>query len=219
MILALMLPLSSLTNRMPLLPLQMLKLLPLPLLIHRLLPRPRLKLRLRLKPRLLLKLVLVLLLLLPLLLVLMLLLVLIHSTLLSKNSREVSLLMFWNKDLELSARLAKPPRFNIPEPLPPTEKFSTHQYQEDSQLLSPSVTSELLSAGRMPSFSSQSARRLTSAAQLPPPTEPRRNQEFQLTPILFSTSKLSTANELIHSPNKATRSIYALKHKLEDNNI
>ena len=151
------------------------------------------RLRLRHKHKLKLKLLLVQelvqLLLLPQLLELLLMLPQVrhHNTWLNRSLMEVSLLTYSSKDQVLNARLDKLLRFNIPEHLPQTVKFSTLQFQEDNQLLSPLEIWELSSAGRMPSSTSVLVKRLILDAQLPPLMVPHQSQEFPPTPILFST--------------------------------
>ena len=100
--------------------------------------RPRLKPKHKLKLKLLLVQEPVLQLLL--LLVLMLPQVKPHNTWLNRNSMEVSLSMYSNKDPELNARPDRLLRFNIPVLLPQTVKCSTLQFQEVNQLLSLSET-------------------------------------------------------------------------------
>ena len=61
-----------------------------------------------------------------------------HNISPSKNLREESLLMFWNKEQALNARPDKPLRSTIPVPSLPTVKCSILQSQEASQ--SPSLS-------------------------------------------------------------------------------
>jgi hypothetical protein len=111
-------------------------------LIHRHSPklklRPKLRLRLRLLPNLVP--VPLLLLKLLLLLVLMPLPALTHNILRNKNSTEVSPLMYSHKEPALNARQDRPPRCNTLVHWPQMVKYSTLPFQEDSQLLSRSVT-------------------------------------------------------------------------------
>ena len=102
----------------------------LPLLVLTQPPSP--KLRLKLRPKLVLEPVL------PLLPLPTLPPVLTLNTLLSKNSKEESLLMFWNKDQALNARPDRLLKSTIPVPSLPTVKCSILQSQEASQ--SPSLS-------------------------------------------------------------------------------
>ena len=118
--------------------------LPLPVLIQlpspRLKLRPKLRLRLRLPPNLEQELLLLPKLLLVPLLVLMPLLAPTHNILRNKNSTEVSPLMYFLKEPALNARLDRLLRCNILVPSHPMVKYSILLFQEDSQLLSRSVT-------------------------------------------------------------------------------
>ena len=104
----------------------------LPLLVLTQPPSPKLRLRLRPKLELVLELVL------PLLLLPTLPPVQTHNTLLSKNLKEESLLMFWNKEPALNARPDKLLKSTILVPSLPTVKCSILQSQEASQ--SPSLS-------------------------------------------------------------------------------
>ena len=120
-----------------------LRMLPLlPVSTHRHSPRLKLRPRLRLRLRLPLKLRLEPVLKLPLVLLppLMPLPAQTHNILRNKNSMEASLLTYSLKEPAPNARLDRPLRCNIPVPSPPTVKFSILPFQEDSQLLSRSVT-------------------------------------------------------------------------------
>ena len=91
--------------------------------------------------------------------------------------------MYLIRELEHNAKLVRLLRFNILVHLQPTVKFSIHQFQQETQLHSQLEKIELLDAGKMLWYNSQSVRRQILVAHPQLPTEQQLSQIFQ--PILI----------------------------------
>ena len=120
------------------------------------------------------------------------------NILLKWNLKMVSLLMFLIKELEHNAKLVRLLRFNILVPLQQMVKFSIHLSQQETQLHLQLEKIELLDAGKMLWFNSQSVRKQILVAHPQLLMVQQLNQIFQQILIWSSTSKLSLANDDNH---------------------